>query len=58
MTVADALEPISFEPGQTIVTQGEPGDEFYIIVEGSAIVTQNIDNAEVKVALSAYKCIL
>lgn len=28
---------------------GEPGDEFYIIVEGSASVTQTIDNAEVKV---------
>jgi len=49
MTVADALESVSFEPGKTVVKQGEPGDEFYIIVEGSAIVTQNIDNAEVKV---------
>jgi len=49
MTVADALEPACFEPGQTIVKQGEPGDEFYIIVDGSAIVTQNIDNTEVKV---------
>jgi len=49
MTVADALEPACFEPGETIVKQGEPGDEFYIIVEGTAIVTQNIDNAEVKV---------
>ncbi|XP_021964054.1 cAMP-dependent protein kinase type I regulatory subunit [Folsomia candida] len=49
MTVADALEPVCFQSGQTIVKQGEPGDEFYIIVEGSAIVTQTIDNAEVKV---------
>jgi len=49
MTVADALEPISFEAGATIVKQGEPGDEFYIIVEGTAIVTQTIDNSEVKV---------
>lgn len=51
MTVADALEPVCFQSGQTIVKQGEPGDEFYIIVEGSAIVTQTIDNAEVKVGL-------
>jgi cAMP-dependent protein kinase regulator len=49
MTVADALEPATFQPGQTIVKQGEPGDEFYIIVEGGATVTQTIDNAEVKV---------
>jgi len=49
MTVADALEPAHFESGATIVKQGEPGDEFYIIVEGGAIVTQTIDNQEVKV---------
>ncbi|XP_044269611.1 cAMP-dependent protein kinase type I regulatory subunit isoform X1 [Tribolium madens] len=41
LTVADALEPVSFEDGETIVRQGEPGDDFYIIVEGTAIVKQN-----------------
>lgn len=40
MTVADALEPVSFEDGETIVKQGEPGDDFYIIVEGCAVVLQ------------------
>ncbi|XP_057376973.1 cAMP-dependent protein kinase type I regulatory subunit-like isoform X2 [Daphnia carinata] len=39
-TVADALEPCSFEDGETIVKQGEPGDDFYIIVEGRAVVMQ------------------
>ncbi|XP_046631570.1 cAMP-dependent protein kinase type I regulatory subunit-like isoform X1 [Daphnia pulicaria] len=39
-TVADALEPCSFEDGETIVRQGEPGDDFYIIVEGRAVVMQ------------------
>lgn len=39
--MADALEPVSFEEGETIVRQGEPGDDFYIIVEGTAIVMQN-----------------
>ncbi|XP_019876700.2 cAMP-dependent protein kinase type I regulatory subunit isoform X2 [Aethina tumida] len=41
LTVADALEPVGFEDGETIVKQGEPGDDFYIIVEGTAIVKQN-----------------
>ena len=41
LTVADALEPVSFEDGETIVRQGEPGDDFYIIVEGTASVKQN-----------------
>jgi cAMP-dependent protein kinase regulator len=38
--VADALEPVSFEDRETIVRQGEPGDDFYIIVEGTALVLQ------------------
>lgn len=33
LTVADALEPCSFEHGTVIVKQGDPGDVFYIIVE-------------------------
>lgn len=40
LTVADALEPVSFPDKETIVRQGEPGDDFYIIVEGTAMVLQ------------------
>merc|ERR1712106_1018662 len=40
LTVADALEATSFEDGEDVVKQGEPGDDFYIIVDGSASVTQ------------------
>lgn len=40
LTVADALEPVSFYDGETIVKQGEPGNDFYIIVEGCATVLQ------------------
>ncbi|NWH99748.1 KAP0 kinase, partial [Tichodroma muraria] len=40
LTVADALEPVQFEDGQKIVVQGEPGDEFFIILEGTAAVLQ------------------
>lgn len=40
LTVADALEPVAFEDGETIVRQGEPGDDFYIILEGTALVLQ------------------
>lgn len=38
LTVADALEPVSFEDSETIVKQGESGNDFYIIVEGCATV--------------------
>uniref|UniRef100_A0A1B6CNM3 Cyclic nucleotide-binding domain-containing protein n=1 Tax=Clastoptera arizonana TaxID=38151 RepID=A0A1B6CNM3_9HEMI len=40
LTVADALEPVHFEDGETIVRQGEPGDDFYIILDGTALVLQ------------------
>ncbi|XP_027034633.1 protein kinase, cAMP-dependent, regulatory, type I, alpha (tissue specific extinguisher 1) a isoform X1 [Tachysurus fulvidraco] len=40
LTVADALETVQFEDGQKIVVQGQPGDEFFIILEGSAAVLQ------------------
>nr|WIM01501.1 cAMP-dependent protein kinase type I regulatory subunit [Limnephilus lunatus] len=40
LTVADSLEPVSFGDGETIVRQGEPGDDFYIILEGCALVLQ------------------
>eukprot|EP00477_Mikrocytos_mackini_P000493 GAHX01000524.1.p1 GENE.GAHX01000524.1~~GAHX01000524.1.p1 ORF type:complete len:783 (-),score=182.54 GAHX01000524.1:750-3098(-) len=39
--VATCLSPISFEPEDPIVTQGEPGKEFYIIIEGKAGVVKN-----------------
>lgn len=31
--MADALETVQFEDGQKIVVQGEPGNEFFIILE-------------------------
>ncbi|KAI6189111.1 CAMP-dependent protein kinase [Aphelenchoides besseyi] len=38
--VADALERCDFEPGTHVVEQGQPGDEFFIIVDGQAQVLQ------------------
>ncbi|XP_066924542.1 cAMP-dependent protein kinase type I-alpha regulatory subunit-like [Clytia hemisphaerica] len=40
LTVCDALEPCSFDDGEEIVIQGQPGDDFFIIVEGTATVLQ------------------
>ena len=38
--IADALESVTFEDGHVIMKQGDPGDNFYIIESGEAIVTQ------------------
>merc|ERR1712228_763540 len=40
LTVADSLEAVSFEDEEVVVKQGEAGNDFFIIVEGTAIVTQ------------------
>jgi cAMP-dependent protein kinase regulator len=37
LTVADALEPVQFADGDTVVEQGEKGNDFFIIVEGKKI---------------------
>lgn len=40
LTVADALEPCQFDEGLDVIRQGDPGEDFFIIVEGSAVVTK------------------
>jgi len=35
LTVADALETVQFNDGESIVEQGEKGNDFFIIVEGN-----------------------
>lgn len=40
LTIADALETVQFEDGQKIVVQGEPGNEFFIILEVSSTHSQ------------------
>jgi cAMP-dependent protein kinase regulator len=39
--VADALEAVSFPAGQEVIKQGDPGDAFYIISDGSAAVIKD-----------------
>jgi len=40
MTLADSLAEEEFEEGDTICTQGEAGNYFYIVKEGEAVCTQ------------------
>ena len=40
-TLADALKEKEFKKGEVVVTQGEPGDEFFIIAEGVVNVHVN-----------------
>jgi cAMP-dependent protein kinase regulator len=49
--IADALYPETCESGTNIVTAGEPGDKFYILVNGSAEAKKAIGGEE-KVVMS------
>jgi len=40
LVVADALESVAFVDKEAVVKQGEQGDDFFIIVEGTAVVLQ------------------
>ncbi len=44
--MADALEAVSFEDGNAVVSQGDKGDDFFIIVEGTAIVSSIFVNKQ------------
>jgi cAMP-dependent protein kinase regulator len=46
--VADALETVKFGPGQNIITEGEPGDAFYLLEEGEAQAFKHGINGSVK----------
>ncbi|XP_067929002.1 cAMP-dependent protein kinase regulatory subunit-like isoform X2 [Watersipora subatra] len=48
-TIADALEPVSFEDQDVITRQGEPGDDFFLIIEGTAVVEQRSPDSELPV---------
>ncbi|XP_054717060.1 cAMP-dependent protein kinase regulatory subunit-like isoform X1 [Uloborus diversus] len=49
LTVADALEPMQFNDGDIIVEQGQPGDDFFIIEDGTAVVLQRRSDSEPQV---------
>ena len=40
-TVARALEPLQVTSGTTVVTQGEPGDRYYLVADGGLDVTRD-----------------
>ncbi|CAF1672721.1 unnamed protein product [Adineta ricciae] len=52
LTVADALETVQYSDGDTIVVQGERGNDFFIIVEGTAVVYQKPSDDEAAVEVS------
>jgi cAMP-dependent protein kinase regulator len=46
LTVADAVETVEYNDGETIIRQGDPGDAFYILVEGEVICRREMPKVE------------
>jgi cAMP-dependent protein kinase regulator len=44
LRIVDALQPIVYRPGDVIVRQGDPGDFFYIVLEGEVRVTKTLES--------------
>jgi len=38
LALAASLVPLTFQPGEAVVRQGEPGDAFYLLDKGAAVV--------------------
>jgi len=55
MTIADSLVSATFEDETVIMRQGDVGEDFFIIVEGDAVVTQgNSEGVEEEVGLLGH----
>eukprot|EP00574_Skeletonema_japonicum_P014733 CAMPEP_0201717114 /NCGR_PEP_ID=MMETSP0593-20130828/2925_1 /ASSEMBLY_ACC=CAM_ASM_000672 /TAXON_ID=267983 /ORGANISM="Skeletonema japonicum, Strain CCMP2506" /LENGTH=397 /DNA_ID=CAMNT_0048207081 /DNA_START=82 /DNA_END=1275 /DNA_ORIENTATION=+ len=48
LTISDALHEESFEDSQTVLTEGEAGDKFYLIKEGNVVCTKLQSDGSVK----------
>jgi len=44
--VVDAMEPVSYKKGDILMKQGDPGEDFFIIIEGNVVCTQYAKQGE------------
>lgn len=52
LVVKEALQPVTFKPGERLCTEGETGDKMFIIESGKVIVLKAVDDGNpVEVAL-------
>lgn len=45
-TLLEHMEPVSLKAGEVVVGQGDPGDYYYVLTDGSAVVTRTVQLAE------------
>eukprot|EP00002_Diphylleia_rotans_P033499 TRINITY_DN7130_c0_g1_i1.p2 TRINITY_DN7130_c0_g1~~TRINITY_DN7130_c0_g1_i1.p2 ORF type:complete len:1117 (+),score=203.68 TRINITY_DN7130_c0_g1_i1:4043-7393(+) len=52
--VAEYLQPMSYNANDHVITQGEAGDRFYIIEQGTAVAIQTPPNGGVAIQVMVY----
>jgi CRP-like cAMP-binding protein len=51
LAVAGALEGVRYQPGETLMKAGEPGDAYFLLREGEVEVVRTQDNRETRLAV-------
>ena len=53
--ISDALNTANFKAGETVITEGEMGDVFYIIEEGEAEATKTFEPGKPACLVKFYR---
>lgn len=53
--LADALKEEVFAPDEVVITQGEVGNTFYMVVDGEGLATKVLKDGEAATEVKAYK---
>lgn len=52
--IADALETRTYEAGQTVIVQGEIGEDFFLIESGRAEILKTAEGSTVEMPVAEY----
>jgi cAMP-dependent protein kinase regulator len=55
LKILDACRHVEFDQGEYVITEGEPGEAFYILLEGKAVATKLLDDSLQPKRVIGYK---
>jgi cAMP-dependent protein kinase regulator len=53
--LSDALKNLHFEAGETVILEGDSGDDFYFIEKGNAIATKTVEAGKAPIEVMRYE---
>lgn len=48
LVICDALRPVKYKDGDVLITQGAPGDDFFVIEEGQVVVLRKLKGTRLR----------